>query len=306
VTGAAHIAVDTALARDDGVRTLYRYMPFPPLSDTTERARDRRTWAERLLLHGEIYFPLTPQFNDPFETRPHFRIPRQEDGSIDTGVYSRALREVYGPKWGWQTERINQAEAEFLEKVRSGRLEAETDMIEAAWSTRFRTEFPMCCVTPDRGNVPMWSYYAESHSGLCVHLDATVAPFGAAMRVIYRDEYPFLPQPLAGLPPLFVIQQALLIKARAWEHEHEYRLIDLPDYDTGVRSMDAPIADRLSPQLLRFAPRHFVGVTCGACMQDAELERVVRACQRRSPRLPVWQACLSKHSFALTFEPIRG
>jgi hypothetical protein len=108
----------------------------------------------------------------------------------------------------------------------------------------------------------MWSYYGESHTGVCVHLDATVAPFGAAMKVVYRDDYPFLPQPLSGLPPLFVIQQALLTKARAWRHERKYRLIDMPNYDTGVRSLDAPVAERLSPQMFRFRPRHIVGVTC--------------------------------------------
>jgi hypothetical protein len=30
--------IETALARDDSVRTLYRYMPYPELSDTTEFA----------------------------------------------------------------------------------------------------------------------------------------------------------------------------------------------------------------------------------------------------------------------------
>jgi hypothetical protein len=300
------ITVDTVLAHDEGIRTLYRYMGYPSPRHTTERDRARRTWVERLITFGEVYFPQTSQFNDPFETRPHFRIPRRADGSIDTDVYRRALYEVYGPKWGWTSERIVQAESEIIEKVRSGRLELETEAIEATWSTRFRTEFPMCCLTADPANVPMWSYYADSHTGVSVHFDTTVAPFGAAMKVVYRDAYPFLPQPLAGLPPKFVIQQALLTKARAWEHEREYRLIDMPNYDTGVRSMDAPVAVRLSAQLFRFAPRHIVGITCGAMMEDAAIEQILRVGQQRSPRLPVCLARMSKHSFALTSELIRG
>ena len=56
---AADIAVETTLAHDDGLRTLYRYMPYPALSKTSQRARDRRTWVERMLGHGEIYFALT-------------------------------------------------------------------------------------------------------------------------------------------------------------------------------------------------------------------------------------------------------
>jgi hypothetical protein len=138
--------VDTAVACDDGVRTLYRYMSYPALSDTTERARNRREWVERLLSHHEIYFPLTSQFNDPFETSPQFRILRRDDGSIDTDTYIDALRRVYGPKTGWSAERIAQGEADLLERVRSGVFEAETAMAEAKWVSRFRTHLPMCSV----------------------------------------------------------------------------------------------------------------------------------------------------------------
>jgi hypothetical protein len=301
----ADIVVETVLAHDDGVRTLYRYMRYPSLGDDSKSAQDRRTWVERVISHGEIYFPLPPEFNDPFETRPHFRIPRRADGSIDADVYIRALHDIYGPRWGWTAERIAEAEAEILAKIRSGEFEPGMEGIEAKWSTQFRTEYPMCCLTRDRDNVPMWSYYGASHTGVCVHLDATVAPFGAAMKVVYRDEYPFLPQPLAGLPPKFVIQQALLTKARAWRHEREYRLIDVPNYDTGTRALDPPVAERLSAQLFKFRPRHIVGVTCGALMQGAAIERIARVCGERAPRLPVYQAGISKHSFALIFEEIR-
>jgi hypothetical protein len=298
--------VETALARDDGVRTLYRYMRYPALSDTGQWAQDRRTWVQRLLSYGEIYFPLSSQFNDPFETRPHCRVARRPDGSLDTDVHARALRETYGPKWGWSKERIEEALAGFFEKARSGELEIETELIEATWANKFRTEYPMCCLSPDRASVPMWSYYTESHAGVCVHFDATIAPFGTAMRVLYRDEYPVLPLPLAGVPARYVIQQSLLIKARAWEHEQEYRLIDVPNYEGGPRTLDPPIAERLAPQLLCFHPRHIVGVTCGACMQSNAIEQILRICEQRRPRLPVWKANVSRRSFALTFEPIHG
>jgi hypothetical protein len=125
------------------------------------------------------------------------------------------------------------------------------------------------------------------------------------MRVFYTDDYPFLPWPPAGLPPDFFMQQALLTKARAWEHEREYRLIDMPNYDTGGRALDPPVADRLSPQLFRFKPRRIIGISCGARMEDEALERIGRICGMRSPRLPVSQARISKHKFALTFETIQ-
>lgn len=296
--------VETANARDDGWRTLYRYMAYPPLSDAGEAAQDRRRWVERVLSHGEIYFPLSSEFNDPFETRPHCRVARHPDGSLDTDRHAQALREIYGPKWKWSQDQIDAALASFIDKAQSGVLDAETEMIEAQWAIRFRTEFPMCCLSPDQGNVPMWSYYAGSHAGVCIHIDATIAPFGNAMRVVYRDEYPFLPLPLVGVPPDYVIQQALLVKAKSWLHEREYRLVDIPNYEGGSSVLDPPIAERLAPQLLRFRPRHIVGMTCGARMQGDAIERLLRICEQRKPRLPAWKADVSRRSFALTFEPI--
>jgi hypothetical protein len=80
-------------------------------------------------------------------TAPHFRIPRRPDSSIDSDMYIRALREVYGPKWGWSADRIDQAERDLLAKIRSGVFEVETEANEATWSNRLRNEFPICSMS---------------------------------------------------------------------------------------------------------------------------------------------------------------
>ena len=122
-------------------------MAYPPLCDQSQYARDRRTWVEELISDGTLYSPLSSKFNDPFETAPHFRIPRRPDSSIDSDVYIRALREVYGPKWGWSADRIDQAERDLLAKIRSGVFEVETEANEATWSNRLRNEFPICSMS---------------------------------------------------------------------------------------------------------------------------------------------------------------
>lgn len=152
----------------------------------------------------------------------------------------------------------------------------------------------------------MWSYYAGSHTGVCMHIDSTIAPFGAAFKVLYEDEYPFLPQPMAGLDPLTVIQQCLLIKAKAWEHENEYRLIDIPNYDGRSWVLDPPITVRRAGQLITFRSKHLVGLSCGARMKDDAIERLARICTDRNPRIPIWQARIAKYRFELEFAEIRG
>lgn len=67
-------------ARDDGIRTLFRYMPFPTLGDSSDTAEAQRKRVEDFLTVGDLYLPVASQFNDPFEASPQFRIPRKPDG----------------------------------------------------------------------------------------------------------------------------------------------------------------------------------------------------------------------------------
>jgi hypothetical protein len=281
-------------------------MPFPPLSDTTAEAEERRRRVERFIAHGELYLPTATQFNDPFEASPQFRIPRNAEGAIDADVYKYHLRTRYGPMWGWSEERIAQAETELLAKINSGTFEAETILNETTWRSSLRGEFPMCCLTSDQLNIPMWAYYAGEHTGVCIHLDATVAPFGAAFKVFYQNEYPFLPQPVAGLPPRQVIKICLLVKGESWKHENEYRVIDLPNYDGGARTLDPPITVWRSGQLYKFRDRHVVGLTCGARMESDAIERLLRVCSTRSARLALTQAKMATYKFAFVLEEVHG
>ena len=294
------------LAYDEGIRTLYRYMPFPPLNDPAGDAAARRQRVEDLLVHGDLYLPLASQFNDPFEASPLFRIPRRADGSIDSDVYIYHLRNRYGPQWRWSTDRIAQAETDLLQKIASGVFEAETSLNESTWMARLRNEFPMCCLSSDQRNIPMWAYYAGSHTGVCIHLDATIAPFGAAFKVFYQDDYPFLPQPVAGLKPRAVIKQCLLVKGKAWEHEKEYRLIDMPNFDGGPRTLDPPISVQRTTQTIRFRRRHIVGLTCGARMDSLAIEGLARLCADRNPPIPIWQVKMARHKFEFVLEEVRG
>lgn len=69
---------------------------------------------------------------------------------------------------GRSEERIEEALTGFLEKARSGVFEAEIAQMEAKCAEDFRTQHPICCFSPEQGNAPMWSYYADSHTGVCV------------------------------------------------------------------------------------------------------------------------------------------
>ena len=60
-------------ANENGVRTLYKFMQYPPDGQAPELNRKRRSRVEALLRNGDVYFPTAAELNDPFEASPLFR-----------------------------------------------------------------------------------------------------------------------------------------------------------------------------------------------------------------------------------------
>ena len=300
---------DRPNARDDGVRTLYRYMSFPPSVDSSEIANAVRQRADALVSFGELYFARAEQLNDPFEASPHLYTPRTGDGLPDFESLCATLRRVYAPRWQWSEDRIRAAEAQLKSKIDRGTFDADMALIAEKWGAMFRKDYPMCCFAKDGDNIPMWSYYATGHAGVCVHFDATRAPIANALRVSYGDNYPELAMPMGEIRPGEVIKYCLLTKSSAWSHEKEYRLINMPTYagDTiTARILDGLLRWPEGPQLAFVPARFIVGVTLGAQMESAHVEHFARICRDRVPPLPVFQARTHRSRYALQIELERG
>lgn len=172
------------------------------------------------------------------------------------------------------------------------------------WNERFKSDFPMCCLSSSRRSTLMWSYYSDGHKGICIHFDATKEPFDSALRVNYDLQYPEiferdgkLNHDLGELSKLM-----FLTKSEVWDHECEYRLINLP-----MAESEPPLYDQFewkSPQLAVVPPSFIVGVTVGACMDDREIEEVKRICNERSIKIPVFRAKCKQDRFDLEFPQI--
>lgn len=298
---------DRPNANDDGVRTLYRYVSYPPLADPSPNAAELRRRADALVKSGELYFARAEQLNDPFEAAPQFFSPRTPEGSPDYESLKSALRLVYAPRWHWSDERIGRAEADLKARIDSGVFDADMALVAAKWGGKFRKDYPMCCFAKERDSIPMWSYYANGHAGICVHFDAYRAPIGNAMRVNYTDTYPMLPMPMGEIRSGEVILHGLLTKSAAWCHEHEYRLINMPVYaDPAGESLTGHVLDEFfrwpsGPQLAIVPPRFIVGVTLGARMEGALVEHFARMCRDRRPSLPIFQARVHRSRYELQF-----
>ena len=171
-------------------------------------------------------------------------------------------------------------------------------------SKRFKSNFPTCCLSASRCSTLMWSYYTDGHRGICVHIDATKEPFDSALRVNYDPLYPVISARDGKLDHDLddQLKLMLLTKSEDWNHECEYRLINLPT------EKPKHVLDDLfkwkEPQLAVVPPAFIVGVTVGACMGDLEIEKIKHICNERTTKIPVFKANCRKNQFDLDFSQI--
>ncbi len=237
----------TPFAGRNGVRTLYRFMRYPS-GDAGHEARDR---VLKLIQHGELYFPLARQLNDPFEAAPRFRVPEALDELLQ-------WYESLASRNGEEGKVVEAKRLQIIERFESGHFQVEAESRMRRYRAMFR-EVPVCCFSATRESILMWSYYADGHKGLCVHFDSLEpAPFAAAQLVVYQDEYPLVQVPVqSDGAALFTL--AFLTKSKAWKHEREYRLINLFRDGLGDPSSPRILDDHFkwrAPQLARSQLRH--------------------------------------------------
>jgi hypothetical protein len=76
----------------------------------------------------------------------------------------------------------------------------------------------------------MWAHYAGGHKGVCLAFAATRDPFSQSRQVAYMDEIPVLDPAMLLLTQtrssLVYANHTMFSKARCWEYEKEWRLVD--------------------------------------------------------------------------------
>lgn len=292
----------TSYAKDDGVHTLYRFVRYPADGNAPAETREARRRVDDLLLRGKLYFALPPELNDPFEASPALR-PLKGTAEEQFAHLAGSLRKTWAPKWGWSEQQILQSEMRLRQEIEDGTLEQRRIASQAASRAMLHSQYPMCCVSAVRDSILMWSYYAAGHTGMCIHFDATKAPFALAQRVVYADEYPQLPWP-PDVAPEVARTILALTKSSVWRHEQEYRVINMPTRHGSAERVFDDLYEWKTRQLM-VLPRHLiVGVTVGAAMPSAEIDSILRVCYNRGARIPVYRARCHPERYELQFERI--
>lgn len=254
-------------------RVLYRYSSLA--GDHLERVK-------RLLLHSELYFASYTEFNDPLDCRI----------TLDFKA-STLKREHY---WRQSAGRF------FPGMPRSQRKAEVSRMVSLSQTAKGREHLQelcfqelakrgIACLSKPPDSVLMWSYYGDGHKGIAIRFNMDprqligLPGLWFPAEVHYSEKLPCINFYDADA---FDLAQGMFgTKAKAWEHESEWRIVLLNR--TGI---------------VRIPPRIIDGVILGL-RTDEDSERKIRQWvkERRPVPTEVLRVLNEKDAFALKVVP---
>jgi hypothetical protein len=227
---------------------------------------------ETIVLRSQLYFVPFPQLNDPFDGRLW---PTNEG----TEQEKRNWWEPYV-----QDGSVTQAQVDHLVAL------PRDEDLKRIWTAHEEEvpKFGVVCFSETPHDLPMWAYYAGSHSGVCLRFRAPLlqgwTDCSPPMRVTYEDDYPVVEY--YRTTRLRKGQVLVATKARAWEHEREWRMVNHAGHG-----------------LVQFDPAALDGVVLGCRIGTEEEARVRDMLARREPKVELLRAAPAERAFRLDIRP---
>jgi hypothetical protein len=268
----------------DRTAPLYRFLRY---ANQVERQG-----VHDFLVNRHVRFGRPRDFNDPFDCRPHLKLPGQSPAWQRRWFERETLRLV-------REDFPGDTAREQLARQQLANVDPQQHVADAERNVRnnLLDKQQMLCLCGNQDHVLMWAYYADRHHGVAIHLRPDVWPIAAGMQVSYTDRYPamLLSQIKDGRE---LVRQFALKKAKAWRHEDEYRVL-VQDEDP-LRLA----ATWLSPSTVVLPPGAIAGVTVGSLMEEANVQLVIASASSATLAIPVYRAVPQRKKFKLDFVQI--
>lgn len=244
---------------------------------------DAAKWAERTVLHNEIFFSPASNFNDPFDLRPAFSLQSTPDRQREDFL---KLSRKFEPHLT-EDERAAEADRVMATSMSVEDIGSTTAVIQFIHSQVMSTDVGIYCISTKPDDILMWSHYADSHRGICIEFDGTLSLMAHAQKVQYaRKRVPINPYEDSQE---VMMGKALLNKSEQWSYECEWRLIR---YKGG-------------PGVVQFRPANLTGIIIGALASPSTVDTVMTWVRQRSIPVSLYQSSVSPKKFELQLAPTR-
>jgi len=263
-------AVKLRFAWAEGHSTLYKFMGL---------REERLGYVIDVLENSRIYLSSPDQLNDPADCRPIFKLAKP----LSDQDFVRELEE---------DERRMIAEEKLTpEQVAEARIKHGVRPEDLARSITEHTQLMLqkatriYCLSADQYSAQMWGYYADAHTGVCLHFDCDSGSLmGMARRVVYSAARQPILVPIHYNTEDDIADRMVFAKAQGWQHEQEYRIVA----HENMVGDEFPVVEGA---YVRFPAGLLTGITFGSQITEANRSKLLTIiARRRETPLSVFQA----------------
>lgn len=178
----------------------------------------------KMLITKRLYAPHPSDLNDPLDCEIELADFSQEE--------AKEFLIIGGKKRGIPEEVIRSNLQSYLEKNGDLKQEAMDDFKNAlSKAVESLRNYGIICFSEKPDDILMWSHYANNHKGICLEFTAEkgseLANPQLNQKVEYLDEYPKLKiTDFVNDDPTIASKKAMWSKAKIWEYEQEWRMIN--------------------------------------------------------------------------------
>lgn len=173
---------------------------------------ERKSWLEKLLSEGQIYFKSREQLNDINELRPKFALGKNAE---ERKNYVRDLVEKEGAGLSPAQKLLKRRNLLNRFNFRNGAVDSSFHQILD------RSGIFSLSETID--SHVLWGNYANNYGGIVIEFDSNIGLFDLANRVTYQENMPLVD--IINNSHEIITQKMVLTKLKQWEHEQEWRVI---------------------------------------------------------------------------------
>lgn len=196
------------------VKYLYKYMAF---SDRTLS----------MLANNEIYYAPSSAFNDPFDCRVRKEMEFKSDKEL---ISIMAPFEARHQKISLNETKILLSKIVANTKTKELYLKEKSDYFQRV----ALQSFGICCFSEEPRDILMWSHYSDSHCDFCIKFNrcpGNILEWAKPVNYPDDDEFPdvnyWANDEETGMKE---VTKIVLTKARHWQYEKEWRILDGPGY----------------------------------------------------------------------------
>jgi hypothetical protein len=205
------LKITTTVTYDGNPHRLFKFWAMP------EKGTDKEDYLRVLLVRHELYFQAAHRLNDPYDCLPAIFSDFTPDRA--RALFERQIqRDIPNLLDADRVAEVERRIAGFDFK------HVGTPAFQLGARDAFkeqRERMAVYCLTARADSVLMWSHYAGNHTGFVVVFDGSDSLTREAQRVRYERDRPLVDP---GAREERAMRDVLLVKARDWRYEQEWRI----------------------------------------------------------------------------------